>query len=230
MIELNLLPEVKLQLVKAQRIQRIIAAFSVILSVAAVALVIALFSLNQIQKKHISDLNKDIATKSGQLKNDPKLKKILTVQNQLNSLSNLHSQKPAASRLFTYLNQVTPSDVSISNYSVDFNALTMTITGNGPSLSSVNKYVDTLKFTTFKTNKNNTSSNAFNKVVLSSFSVDPKAANPKLAATYTITMSYDKTIFDINQEVSLTVPQQTTTRSTTEQPTELFTTPKNGGN
>ena len=55
MIELNLLPDVKQELVKAQRTQRIIIVVSLLASVGAIALVLALFSLSQIQKKHINE-------------------------------------------------------------------------------------------------------------------------------------------------------------------------------
>ena len=231
MIELNLLPDVKLKLVKAQRIQRIIIVVSILASAGAIALVVTLFSLNQIQKKHISDLNSNIAKNTTKLKNDSQLKKILTVQNQVNSLTALHAQKPAASRLFGYLNQVTPSDVGINSFTIDFNAHTATITGTAPALSSVNKYVDTLKFTDYQILNTQDKKKAFSNVVLSSFAIDSKASNPAQAATYTISFSYEPVIFDISKEITLIVPKQTTTRSTTEQPTELFqAAPKRGTN
>ena len=43
------------------------------------------------------------------------------------------------------------------------------------------------------------------------------------ATTYTIEASFDPVIFSQLSDVELTVPQKTTTRSTTEQPTDLFT-------
>jgi len=220
MIELNLLPDVKLKLMKAKRIERIIIVVSLIASASAIALVVSLFTLSQIQKKHISDLNKDIATKTAKLKSDTELKKILTVQNQLNSLAQLHSQKPAASRLLGFANQTTPADVNITSFTIDFNAKTMSVTGSAPTLSSVNKYVDTLKFTEYKVGKNNKQTKAYSKVVLGSFSV--ASGTGSQAVTYTISMQYDPVLFDINKDVELIVPKQTTTRSTTEQPTELF--------
>lgn len=216
MIELNLLPDVKLKLIKAKRTEHIIIVASILASAAAVAIVVALFSLNQIQKKHISDLNRDIAKKTAQLKNDKQLKKILTVQNQLNSLSALHSSKPAASRLFNYLIQTTPSDVTITSFDVDFNAHNVSVTGTAPSLSSVNKYVDTLKFTEYKVKGSNSAKKAFRNVLLKSYSISGGTV------TYTVVFEYDPLIFDINKNVTLNVPNQTTTRSSTEQPTEVF--------
>lgn len=219
MIELNLLPDVKQELVKAGRVERIIIISSLLASAAAIALVITLFSLSQIQKKHINDLNKDIEVKTTQLQKDSQLKKILTVQNQLNSLTTLHSSKPAASRLFNYLIQTTPSDVSITNFTVDFNLHKITLTGIAPTLSSVNKYVDTLKFTQYKLDKakNNSNKKAFSGIVLTSYSVISDQG-----VSYTVAFQYDPVIFDINQNVKFIVPNQTTTRSSTEQPTAVF--------
>jgi len=222
MIQLNLLPDVKLELVKAQRLQRAMTVVSVLASLAAIALVVVLFSASQIQKKHINDLNADIAKKTAQLNSDKQINKILTVQNQLNSLTQLHASKPAASRLFGYLNQVTPADVSISSFTVDFSTHSMTITGGAGALSSVNKYVDTLKFTEYTVGNSKSKSKAFNGVVLTSFSVSSNTTSTGPAVSYTITTNYEPAIFDISKEVSLIVPQQTTTRSTTEQPTNLF--------
>jgi len=216
MIELNLLPDVKQELVKAQRTQRIIIVVSLLASVGAIALVLALFSLSQIQKKHINDLNKDIASQTATLQKDKQLKKILTVQNQLNSLTALHSAKPAASRLFNYLIQTTPSDVTITNFSVDFNTHKISITGTAPALSSVNKYVDTLKFTEYKVDESKKSTKAFKNVILSSYAISNNTA------TYTVAFDYDPVIFDITKKVTLNVPNQTTTRSSTEQPTAVF--------
>lgn len=216
MIELNLLPDVKQELVKANRIQRIIIVASILASAAAIALVLSLFSLSQIQKKHINDLNQDIASKTAQLQKDSELKKILTVQNQLDSLTALHSTKPAASRLFDFLIQTTPSDVSITNFTVDFNTHKITVSGTAPSLSSVNKYVDTLKFTQYKIDNSKNTTKAFSGVVLGSYGVSGNQA------TYTVNFNYDPVIFDINKNVKLSVPSQTTTRSATEQPTAVF--------
>ncbi|MEI8338840.1 MAG: PilN domain-containing protein [bacterium] len=226
MIELNLLPDVKQELVKASRVQRIIIVASLLASAAAIALVVTLFSLSQIQKKHINDLNQDIAKTTAQIQKDSQLKKILTVQNQLNSLTALHASKPAASRLFNYLIQTTPSDVSITNFTVDFNTHKITITGTAPTLSSVNKYVDTLKFTQYKIEKSKTSTKAFSGVVLSSYTVSGQGG-----ITYSVSFQYDPVIFDINKTILLSVPNQTSTRSSTEQPTQVFKdAPKQEGN
>ncbi len=225
MIQLNLLPDVKLEYIKAQRSRRLVTSLAVAVSLAAVALLALLFSISSLQHKHLADLTKDISIESAKLQQQPDINKILTVQNQLGSLTNLHATKPAVARLFDYLNSVTPAQVNISNLTVDFTQQTMTVTGTSDALASVNKYIDTLKFTKYTTDASGTGLPAFSNIVLASFGVNNSTQDKSQAATYTINLSYDKTIFDITQTIKLAVPEQTTTRATLDQPTDLFKAP-----
>jgi hypothetical protein len=226
MIELNLLPDVKLDYIKAQQTRRLVISVSLLVSAVAVLLLILLLAANGLQKKHLSDLGRDIATSSQKLQNEPNINKILTVQNQLQSLTDLHASKPAASRLFDYFNQMTPVNVSISTLNIDFTQQTATINGSADSLGSVNKYTDTLKFTTYD-NGTGVNSKAFSNVLLSSFGVSDSGGNSQ-PTNYTITMAYDKNIFDITQQIKLEVPNLTTTRSSLGQPIDLFQPANNG--
>lgn len=226
MIQLNLLPDVKMEYIKAQRTRGLVLSSAVIIALGSIALLVLLFVVGGLQKKHINDLSKDIKADTAMLQKKPEINKILTVQNQLQSLTALHEQKPAVSNLFSYLNQVTPTQVDITNFNVDFTANTMSITGTADSLGAVNKYVDTLKFTKFSVvdgEDNSQSKAAFNNVVLSSFGVGANSSGKNRTATYTVTFAYDPAIFDVGKEIKLSVPNLTTTRSAIEQPeADLF--------
>lgn len=221
MIELNLLPDVKQEYLKAERSRRLVATVSVLVTLGSVGLLVLLLLFSGVQSKNLSDLNKDIAKDSATLKRQTQIDKVLTVQNQLQSLTALHSSKPAASRLFDFLNQVTPSQVSISSFLVDFNTQQVTITGTSDSISSVNKYVDTLKFTKYTTDGGN-SKKAFSNVVMTSFGISTAGSQNGQPATYTITMQYDPPLFDLTKKIALVVPTVTTTRATIDSPTDLF--------
>ena len=225
MIELNLLPDIKLEYIKAERSRRLILSIAVLVSAAAIASLVLILILSGLQKKHLSDLNRDINSESQQLKNEPSINQILTVQNQLESLTALHNSKPAVSRLFGYLDQVTPAKVSIDNFSIDFTKMTISISGSSDTISSINQYVDTLKFTTYTTGSNTSPTKAFSNVVLTSFSVGTSSAPSGSQASYSINMSYDTNIFDNTQKVTLTVPNTVTTRSAQAQPGDLFIAP-----
>lgn len=220
MIQFNLLPDVKLEYIRTRRTKRFVnfLSFGVAGSLFVVMILLVLF-VNVAQSKHLRDLNKDIKTSSDQLQGIKDLDKILTIQNQLSSLPVLHAQKPVTSRLFTYLSQVIPAQVgtqslSVSKLEVDMTLKTVTITGEADSVNTVNKFVDTLKFTSFSlTDKSNqdTDPKAFSSVV-SFISRDEKEAG------YKITFSFDPVIFDITKDPKLTVPKIITTRSQTEKP------------
>jgi Tfp pilus assembly protein PilN len=201
MIQFNLLPDVKLEYIKAERTKRTVIGFSLLASAVALALLIFLvLTVDVAQKAYISSLSNEIKDKGNQLRQTPDLSKMLTVQNQLRTLRDLHEAEPATSRMFDYLNQITPADVSISQMSLDMTAKTVVVTGNAPTIEAVNAFVDGLKFTTYKTSDGTTTGqNAFDAVVLSSFNRNDKNA------TYTINMNVDTQIFDNTKEVTLTV-------------------------
>lgn len=233
MIELNLLPDVKLTYMKAQRTRGLMFGLSALITVASIVLLVILLSVSGLQKKHLKDLTTDINKDSNTLKNESQINKILTVQNQLESLSVLHAAKPEASKLFGYLNQVTPVEVSIGNFAIDFTKQTITITGTADNLSNINKYVDTLKYTDYVTSSDAKGQTAFSNVVLGSFGLNSATRDPSTAASYSITMSYNIDIFDITQNAQLSVPSTTTTRAGIDTSSDLFkaapTATKTGG-
>lgn len=218
MIEFNLLPDIKLSYVKAQNQKRLFISIAGIVSIVSIAvLLIGVLFVDIVQKKSINDLSKDIKSDSSQLTGSKDLNKILTVQNQLAVLPNLDSQNPLTSRLFSYVTQVTPAQAAITNLTADFTQNTLVVTGSADSLDTVNTFVDTLKFTTYSSDTNSSSTKAFSNVVLSSFSRD------STGATYTINLNFDPAIFNSSDtNVKLSVPKQVTTRSEVEQPTDLF--------
>jgi len=162
----------------------------------------AIVAVNVVQKKSLSDLDADISKYSKQLKDTKDLDKILTVQNQLTTLTGLHNDKPVTSRLFTYVSELTPSQARLNLLTIDFASNTMTIGGEAPSLDTVSVYTDTLKGTTYSAKGITDSPNAFSDVVLTAF------ARTQAGATFTITCSFKPDIFDSQySNLKLKVPQ-----------------------
>ncbi|MGZ6005301.1 MAG: PilN domain-containing protein [Candidatus Saccharimonadales bacterium] len=216
MLQFNLLPDVKMEYIRAQRLKQTVVSISAVVAGAALTLLILLFLVVDVfQKAHLKDVNTDIATNTSKLQSITDLNKILTVQNQLNSLPALHAQKPVASRLFNYIGQVVPAKVNISSLNLDFTQKVIQLNGTADSISTVNKFVDTLKFATYASGGSN--KKAFSNVVLSSFSRSDKDAS------YAINLNFDSAIFDVSQNItSLTVPNIITTRSELDAPTTVF--------
>jgi len=217
MIQFNLLPDIKIQYLKAKRQKHIVILVSVIATTVSLAVfILLLITVFVLQKKNVSDLNKDIASSSKQLQSVPDLNKILTVQNQLGTLTTLHDQKKSASRLLDYLTQITPAQTTVSKLVADYSLNTMTIGGNAASLSSVNTYTDTLKFTQYSTSEGGAKKAAFSNVELKTFNRDNKAT------TYEINLKFDPLIFSNKKQVTLEVPKIITTRSQTDKPSDVF--------
>lgn len=218
MIQLNLLPDIKVEFIKAKRAKRMVLVGATGAIIFSLALLIIMISLTMFQKRHIADLNKDIASFEKVLQDTPDLAKILTIQNQLNSLPDLYKKRPVTSRLFPYVEQTTPDKIGIAHLILSFADSSLNIQGTSDSLESVNRYVDTLKFTTYKTTGSDTEIKAFSDVVLTAFGRDSKAA------TYSVALKFDPVIFDSSKEVTLAVPTTITTRSETELPSGVFKT------
>lgn len=224
MIQFNLLPSVKLEYVKARRIKRLTMLISSIVTIAGLVVIISLFLWVQVQQKnHSKDLSADIKTESSKLEGIEDLNKILTIQNQLGSLSALHDQKPVTTRLLGFIKQVTPANVSIATLNVDFSLQTMEIIGSADAISTINTFADTLKFTGYIAG--DSKGPAFTDVVLTSFGKDDKGSS------YTLTLKYDPNIFASASEVTLDIPaDKKTTRSQTEKPLfEPLSKPASGG-
>jgi hypothetical protein len=200
MVQFNLLPDVKIEFIKTQRTKRTVTGVALIASAAALFIFVFLvLTVHIFQRKNINDLTADIKTNSQKLQETPNLSKMLTVQSQLNSLTDLHDQKPMTSRMFGFMNQLTPKQASISSLRLDLTGNTVSITGDAASLDVVNAFVDTLKYATYQTGTDGDEKPAFSGVVLSNFGRNEKNAN------FSIDMTVDPAIFDNESNVTLNV-------------------------
>jgi hypothetical protein len=198
--------------------KRIVVVVSSITAAALLAITVLLFlTVKVVQAHQISNNNKNIASNLSQLKATPAIGQILTVQNQLNVLTQLHKAKPEVSRLPGYISQLTPTSITLGQVQAGFvggtTPNTLILDGNAPNLAAVNQFVDTLKFATYTATSNGPSKPAFTSVILSSFNYSTSTG-----ASFNITAVFDPTIFDSTYNVNLTVPSIVTTRSSLDQP------------
>lgn len=238
MSQLNLLPDVKLEYIQAQRKKRLVIAIGAISSAASVAIMILLLLFVHVgQKQHLKALDNDINAAVDTLKQNPDLDKILTVQNQLASLPGLHNDKLISSRTFEYLQKVTPQKATISDVVLDFDTGVLNIKGSSDSLQTINKFADTLKFTEFEVSGDNPiKDKAFSNVVLKTFSVEDPTLLAGSGVEYELEMNFNLAIYENsapNNEgkspVSFIVPNIISTRSATQAPSSLFAPKPNEG-
>lgn len=217
MIQFNLLPDVKLDYIRTRKTKRSVITVATIVAASALGILLILFFVvNVVQKQQLKHLNNDIKRDIATLQGTKDLDKVLTIQNQLGSLPKLHDDKPVTSRFFGYLSQLTPTAATIAEAKLDYETNTISVSGGADSLTTVNKYVDTIKFTDYTMGNMPDKKKAFSEVVLSEFTKTEKGV------TYKIDYKFDPMIFSSEDEVKLIVPNIVSTRSTTEKPTELF--------
>lgn len=215
MIQFNLLPDVKLEFIRAQRAKRTVITVSVIASVISIAIFsLAYIHVNYVQKRHMANITNEIKENTEELAKTKDIDKILTVQNQLNSLTPLHESKPAAARAAAFISQITPQNASVSQVEIDYTEESIIISGKTDTSVTVNKFVDTIKFTKYTVASSQTQALAFSSVVLKNFTAKSDGV------TFTIEFKYNPDIFNNTKSVSLVIPNIISTRSQTQKPSE----------
>jgi hypothetical protein len=144
MIEINLIPDVKRDLLKAQKVRAKVIAGSIFIGVASISVVTLLavyVFVGQSARSYFADqeitseskvLAGSIDKDNEDLSNAKDLSKILTIQNQLTKISALNSSKKIDSRIFDLLKSIipkAPNDVIYSNLTIDSSSSTITIDG-----------------------------------------------------------------------------------------------------
>lgn len=191
-VQFNLLPDSKLAFNRTQHTQRLVYTIAVAATIVSLAVLLLMVGVVYgLQKKMMSDAGTKVDKASSQLQ-ALNIDKIITVQNQLSALTQLHQNKHMTSRIFTYLPEITPPNVSIDKLDLDLAKNTMTISGTASSQKDVNTFVDVLKFTTYKVGSTGSPAAAFQQVVESGFNLNVSSVG------YTIDMQFDPKLFANN--------------------------------
>ncbi len=154
MIEINLIPDVKQELLKAQRVRTSVISMAILVGIIAVGVVVALamwvFAV-QTARDVITD--NTIKSESQKLSAVEDIGTTLTIQNQLSKLAGMHDSKHIDSRIFdilTTINPSAPNNVSITKLTLDSLTSTIKIEAqavNGyPALEVFKKTISATKF------------------------------------------------------------------------------------
>jgi len=181
-ITINLLPDVRLNRLRSERIRRIATATGVGIWVVIGGLVVGLFLITGGQKFLIDNATSDIKTTTAQIQSVNGLTDALTAQATLTSLPALYDSRTYFSKFVPIVAAAMPADVNISSMATDTNNL-LTITGTGASAFSVDRFYESLKAAGAKT----TAGAYFSNVALPSIVKDPTGnASFSLSATVSI--------------------------------------------
>lgn len=154
MIEINLVPDVKQELLKAQRVRTTVISLSILVSLIAAGVVVVLaLWVFAVQTARGALTDNAIKTESEKLAAVEDISHTLTIQNQLSKLPALHDAKSIDSRVFDILatiNPPEPNNIAITNLQLDTAEKTISIEGqakNGyPALEVFKKTIDATKF------------------------------------------------------------------------------------
>ncbi|MBC7943586.1 hypothetical protein H7X68_03765 [Candidatus Saccharibacteria bacterium] len=133
MIEINLIPAVKQELIKVQRVRATVISIAILIGLASIAIV-TLLALYVFAVQTVRVVVADDAIKKGgeQLASVEDLSKTLTIQNQLTKISTMHDEKKINSRIFDVLLAIippAPNDVQLSDLALDSTTGVVTIQG-----------------------------------------------------------------------------------------------------
>lgn len=166
MIEINLLPNVKRELLKTRAMRNRVISISFLVGGASIAavVVLALILGSQIAAEAVQ--GGVIKDRNDKLMAVEDLNKVVTIQHQLTKINEQHSGKKINSRIFdvvTAVNPVAPNNVSFSDIKVNPGSKTITLEG-----SAVNGYsaLETLKKTILNTKVQTTDGDKSSEVSL----------------------------------------------------------------
>jgi len=154
MIEINLVPDVKQELIKAQRVRSTVITASIMVGIVSIAsvVILAVYILGVqtvrgvLLDGNIKSSNEKLLTINSK---DPEdLSKTLTIQNQLTKITTLNDSKKNDSRIFDMLAAIIPpkpNDIQISDLTIDSTTSTITINGQASnSYAAVEVFKKTL--------------------------------------------------------------------------------------
>lgn len=155
MIEINLVPDVKQELLRAQRVRNMVISLSVAVSVVALAVVALLVAwIFLVQGVRGYALDNTIDDRSKKLAAIEDIENTLTIQNQLEKLQAMHDDKKIDSRVFDLLqtiNPPAPNDVRVTNLQVNADEKIVTIEAQATNgFAALEVFKKTLSATTVK--------------------------------------------------------------------------------
>lgn len=110
MIEINLVPDVKQELIRAQRARSSVISIAIFASIIALGILVVLLAyIYGVQGVRNSLADSSIKSQGETLAKVDDLSKTLTIQNQLTKLSAMHNEKLITSRFFDVLDIINPS-------------------------------------------------------------------------------------------------------------------------
>jgi hypothetical protein len=202
MIEVNLLPDVKQEFIRAKRVRASVVSIAILISMAAVGIVVLLsLYVFGVQNFRNQQADTSITEQSKKLAAVEDINNTLTIQNQLSVVSKLHDEKYISSRFFSVLaaiNPPAPNNVVVSKVVVDTENKTISIEGqaaNGyPAFETFRKTIEATKLT--YQNDENVSSAALASNIVEGERSYGNDENGQKVLRFSLTFNYTEELFN----------------------------------
>ncbi len=106
--EINLVPEVKMQMIKAQKMRNLVLFICIVVSSVAIGAVVILFGIKSGQDIAMASQDARLRNMSTKLNDYSELNNLITIQGQLQGISDIIDQKTVFSRVFGALGAMLP--------------------------------------------------------------------------------------------------------------------------
>lgn len=197
MIQVNLLPDVKQEFIKAQQLKHTVLVGAILISVAVAALTILFFAYVQVVQPRIQQsVQKDIDEGIQALKQKPNAQRIVTVQGVLEQIPALKDKQLVTSRTFEYLQQFTPRSVKYSRVNLNHETNTFILSGSTVSYESAHVLANNLKSAqfTYKQAENEQTIKPFSGVVFSNLGKSESSTGDN-TVSFELTFQFDPLLF-----------------------------------
>jgi hypothetical protein len=205
-IEINLIPDVKQEYIRAKRVRTLVVSGAIIVGIASVGIVVLMaVYLFGIQALRSTLADNAITEKSNKLKEVPDLANMLTVQNQLAHVTTLHDEKNIDSRLFellTVINPAKPNQVVYSSVRVDSENKLIHIDGQAANgFVAADVFKKTILATTFSFGQDNETKTepVTQNVSISNMSYGEDSTGAKVLR-FSIDFEYNEALFARNSK------------------------------
>ena len=144
MFEINLVPDVKAEMINAQKKRNVVLFASVAVSAIAAAIVVILFGVKVGQDITINGQDSRLEAMSSTIERYDGLDNLLTVQKQLSDLQTISNNKKLLSRVFTVLHSIVQQEngdeIKISSLDVNMDTAQLSFDGQanaGPNTDGI---------------------------------------------------------------------------------------------
>ncbi len=238
MIEVNLIPDVKLELLKARKVRTNVISLSILTTIVtggAVALLAFYVFVVQTVASALADTA--IKTESSKLKAVDDLAQTLTIQNQMSNISQLHDKKMVSSRIFDILSTIVPegkNTVAISSVKLDTEEGTITLEAEASNgYEALEVFKKTIAETTFSFSQDGDLQEPINIATEISDGQRRYAedSDGNRVLRFTMSFAYSEELFlPTSERGQINAPdKQNATDSATGVPKSLFTNPTGDG-